>query len=68
MYEINKYGKIVVDEKEVYYGCIKEIDAKIGIVKLFVIDWRDRELQQHQYSTMVVPISKFTIKYLEVEQ
>lgn len=68
MYELNKYGKIVVNEKEVYYGCIHEIDSKMGIVKLFVIDWRDRELHQHQFEQMVVPISKFTIKYLEVEQ
>lgn len=67
MYELNKYGKIVVDEKEVYYGCIQEIDAKIGIVKLFVVDWRDRELHQKTFNVMVVPISKFTIKYLEVE-
>jgi len=68
MYEINRYGKIVVDEKEVYYGCIIEVDSKIGIVELFVVDWRDKELPQHQFSKMVVPISKFTIKYLEVEQ
>jgi len=68
MYELNKYGKIVVNEKEVYYGCITDLDSKMGIIKLFVIDWRDRELHQKSYDTMVVPISKFTIKYLEVEQ
>lgn len=66
MYELNKYGKIVVDEKEVYYGCITKVDSKIGIVKLYVVDWRDRELPQHSFNVMVVPISKFTIKYLEV--
>jgi hypothetical protein len=68
MYELNRYGKIVVDEKEVYYGCITDIDAKMGIVKLFVVDWRDRELPQHEFNQMVVPISKFTIKYLDVAQ
>jgi len=68
MYELNKYGKIVVDEKEVYYGCITDLDSKMGIAKLLVVDWRDRELQQHTFNVMVVPISKFTIKYLEVEQ
>jgi hypothetical protein len=68
MYELNRYGKIVVDEKEVYYGCITDLDSKMGIVKLFVVDWRDRELPQHSFNQMVVPISKFTIKYLDVVQ
>ena len=68
MYELNRYGKIVVDEKEVYYGCITDIDAKMNIVKLYVVDWRDRELPQKTFNQMVVPISKFTIKYLEVTQ
>jgi hypothetical protein len=68
MYELNRYGKIVVDEKEVYYGCITDIDSKMGIVKLYVVDWRDRELPQHSFNQMVVPISKFTIKYLDVTQ
>jgi hypothetical protein len=68
MYELNRYGKIVVDEKEVYYGCITDLDSKMGIVKLYVVDWRDRELPQHSFNQMVVPISKFTIKYLDVTQ
>ena len=65
MYDINRYGKIVVDSKEVYYGCIKTINEQIGIAELLVVDWRDRELQNTQYSSMIVPLSKFTIKYLD---
>jgi len=68
MYDINKYGKIVVDSKEVYYGCITEVNEQSGIVKLLVVDWRDREYQPVTFNQMIVPISKFTIKYLESEQ
>jgi len=63
MYEINKYGKIVVNEKEVYYGCIVSIDFKNEIVKIQVTDWRDRFNQPKRFSEMITPISKFTIKY-----
>lgn len=68
MYELNKYGKIVVDSKEIYWGCVIEINEKSGLAKLYVVDWRDKEQQPLTYNQMVVPISKFTIKYLEVEQ
>jgi len=66
MYDLNRYGKIVVDSKEVYYGCITDLDSKSGIVKLLVVDWRDRENDQKTFNQMVVPLSKFTIKYLDV--
>jgi hypothetical protein len=65
MYDLNRYAKIVVDSKEVYYGCIKKIDEEIGIAELLVVDWRDRELQNTNYFSMIVPLSKFTIKYLD---
>jgi len=65
MYDLNRYGKIVVDSKEVYYGCITDLDSKVEIVKLLVVDWRDRDADQKTFNEMVVPLSKFTIKYLE---
>ena len=67
MYRLNEYGKIVVNEKEVYYGCISEIDKTLEIVKLFVIDWRDKDSKPHYFNEMIVPLNKFTIKY-EAEQ
>lgn len=68
MYDLNRYGKIVVDSKEIYYGCIKEINEQAGIVKLFVVDWRDRDIRPRIFTEMITPISKFTIKYLEMIQ
>lgn len=67
MYDLNRYGKIVVDSKEVYYGCITEINIENELVKLFVVDWRDKDTQTKTFNEMIVPISKFTIKYLESE-
>ena len=66
MYEINKYGKIVVDSKEVYYGCVLKIDQEISIAELLVKDWRDINDEQISFTKMIVPLSKFTIKYLEL--
>ena len=65
MYKKNTYGKIVINEKEVYYGCITDFDLKIGIAKLKVIDWKKRTIQPLQYYEMTVPTTKFTIKYCE---
>jgi len=67
MYRLNAYGKIVVSEKEVYYGCISELDKELEIAKLFILDWRDKDFKPHHFKEMIVPLNKFTIKY-EVEQ
>jgi len=61
MYKLNEYGKIVVNDREVYYGCIIELTEKE--VKLFVIDWRDRYHQPRQFAELIVPRGTFTIKY-----
>ncbi|MFA5365709.1 MAG: hypothetical protein WC325_11065 [Candidatus Bathyarchaeia archaeon] len=63
VYELNRYGKIVVNEKEVYYGCIKEIDVELRAAKLFLIDWRDKEHYPHSFQQMTAPLNSFTIKY-----
>ena len=68
MYDLNRYGKIVVDSKEVYLGCVTDLDQKAGIVKLLVVDWRDRDDDQKVFNQMIVPLSKFTIKYLEMRE
>ena len=68
MYKLNTYGKIVANEKEVYYGCIIDFDNKLQLVKTMVVDWRDRDNKPLEFEEMVVPISKFSIKYIEVEQ
>jgi hypothetical protein len=63
VYEINKYGKIVVNEKEVYYGCIIQLDLPSRVAKLLVIDWRDKNIQGIDYQKMDAPFEAFTIKY-----
>ena len=68
VYELNRYGKIVVNEKEVYYGCIAEIDIELKAAKLFLIDWRDKDYNPRTFTTMTAPLNSFTIKYEEVEQ
>jgi hypothetical protein len=67
MYQLNKYGKIVVNNNEVYYGCIKEISNELQVAKLFLIDWRDRFNEPKTFKEMTAPLSKFTIKYEEAE-
>lgn len=63
VYKINEYGKIVVGDKEVYYGKIVGIDLNLNTALLLVKDWRDKENQSISFCEMVVPITKFTIKY-----
>lgn len=67
MHEINRYGKIVVNEKEVYYGCITEINFETQLAKLNIIDWRDKEKEPKQFNEMIVPTQKFTIKFEAVQ-
>ena len=68
MYKLNVYGKIIINETEVYYGCITEYNETQGIAKLFVTDWRDRFNEPKQFYELVSPIKNFVIKYQEVEQ
>lgn len=67
MYELNKYGKIVVQGIEVYYGCVVETDSQAGIAKIYVCDWRDRKSNQKTFKQIILPQRDFIIKY-EVEQ
>jgi hypothetical protein len=66
MYELNRYGKILINSTEIYYGCVTNIDYEHNLLKLYVIDWRDRNNAVKHFSEMIVPISYLVIKY-EVE-
>ena len=69
MYQLNEYGKIVINEKEIYYGCVAEADSKTGVLKLYVVDWMDRHKEPRQFYTLLAPMSRTIIKYnIEVEQ
>lgn len=67
-YKLNVYGKIVINEKEVWYGCIIDISSKLGIAKLYVTEWRNKDNLQKEFTELTVPISKFHINYQELEQ
>ena len=67
-YKLNTYGKIVINETEVWYGCVKDVSSKLGLAKLYVTQWRNREEPQKEFTEITVPISKFHINYLEVGQ
>jgi hypothetical protein len=67
MHKINSFGKIVVGNKEVYYGYIQSIDYEKQTAKLMLIDWRDKD-QSTNYAEMDCPINNFTIKYEGEEQ
>lgn len=69
MYDINRYGKIIINDKEVYYGCVTEYAERAGIAKLYVIDWRDRFKEPKEFYELTSPTTKFIIKYnAEMEQ
>ncbi len=75
MYQLEKYGKIIIthaqNSQEFYYGCVVEADSKTGVLKLYVVDWRDKHKQPRQFYELLAPMSKTVIKYntdIEVEQ
>lgn len=69
MYQLNKYSKIIVNDKEIYYGCVIDADSKTGLLKLYVVDWGDKNKEPRQFYEMVAPMSRTIIKYnIEVEQ
>lgn len=63
MFRTNCYGKIVVNQTEVYYGCIVAFDDLTQLAKLYVVDWRDKDFQPKRFKEMTAHASKFTIKY-----
>lgn len=69
MHSLNKFGKIVINSKEVYYGCIADIDYTKKVAKLKVVDWRDYtnnpNIKFIHFAVMDVPTDQFTIKYEE---
>ena len=68
-YKLNTYGKIVINDKEVWYGCIQDVSSKLGLAKLYVTEWFNREKPQKEFTEITVPITKFHIKYdQEMEQ
>ena len=67
-YKLNTYGKIVINETEVWYGCIVDLSSKLGLAKLSVTPWRERDAIGKIFSEITVPITKFHINYMEVEQ
>lgn len=74
-YELNKYGKIITthsnNAQDVYYGYVAEADSQTGVLKLYVVDWRDRFKKLRQFYKVLAPMQKTVIKYntdIEVEQ
>lgn len=67
MHRLNTYGKIVVGDKEVYYGYIQAIDYEKQTAKLMVIDWRNKG-SLIPLTEMDCPTTNFTIKYDEVNE
>ena len=67
MYELNKYGKIIVQGIEIYYGCVIDADSQAGIAKIYVCDWRDKHKHTKNFKQIILPQRDFIIKY-EVEQ
>jgi len=67
MYELNKYGKIIIShnerDTEYYYGCVVEANSRTGVLKLYVVDWRDREKEPRQFYEILAPMSKTLIKF-----
>lgn len=69
MYKLNVYGKIVINETEVYYGCVIEYSEQAGVAKLYVLDWRDRFKEPKSFYEITSPMRNFVIKYnAEMEQ
>ena len=65
----NKYRKLVVGEKEVYYGCILDIDEQAGIVKIRITPWKDKDAYGKRFQDIPVPLSKLHIPFdSEVEE
>jgi hypothetical protein len=62
-YRLGVYGKIVINEREVYYGCIDDADSKIGLAKISVIPWRDKDIYPRTFNQIPVPLNKFHIYY-----
>lgn len=67
MYQLNKYGKIIIthnnETQEFYYGCVSEANSKTGVLKLYVVDWRDRQKHPREFYEMLAPMTKTVIKY-----
>lgn len=75
MYKLNQYGKIIVSHstntQDIYYGCVVEANSKNGVLKLYVVDWRDRHINPKEFYEILAPMSKTVIKYktdIEVEK
>jgi hypothetical protein len=67
MYELNKQAKIIINEKEIYLGSVTEIDTKNKILKLYVVDWHEKN--QSKYYTILAPMEATVIKYnIEVNE
>jgi len=67
MYELNKYGKIIIthnqNSQEFYYGCVTEANSQTGVLQLYVVDWRDKHKEPKQFYKLLSPMQKTVIKY-----
>jgi endonuclease I len=63
MYKLNEYGKIIINEIEIYYGCVIEYNEQAGIVKLYVLDWKTRFNTPKEFYEIVAPARSLVIKY-----
>ena len=59
----NKYRKLVVGEREVYYGCILDIDEQTGIAKIRVTPWKDKDAYAKNFQDIPVPLNKLHIPF-----
>ena len=65
----NKYRKLVVGEKEVYYGCILDIDEPSGIAKIRVTPWKNKDDYEKEFQDIPVPLNKLHVPFdREVEK
>jgi len=66
-FRLNKYGKIIIGEREVYYGCLIAADSKIGIAKVRVVPWKYKDREDKEFEDMPVALIKLHIKYKDVQ-
>jgi hypothetical protein len=62
-FRLNKYGKIIIGENEVYYGCLIAADSRIGVAKIRVVPWKYKDMPEKEFEDIPVAIQKLHIKY-----
>jgi hypothetical protein len=63
LYRLNEYAKIIINETEVYYGCVIKVDSQLQVAKLRVVDWRDKDSKPLNFKEIDCPTPDFIVKY-----